>query len=130
MDYGALPKANIKAQKKFVAGFGNVDGTSTYADTFNGRGGIDFYRQQAEVKKQTLEYKRQQQRGTLMESSAPFKGESNAHREFKTPVMDTKVQKQLPFDMVSFPSSDFAVVRAPRRAQGGDSDIRGQESIH
>lgn len=82
VNYGALPKANIKAQKKFVAGFGNVDGTSTYADTFNCSGGVDFYRKQAEIKKQTLEYKRQQQRGTLMESSAPFKGESMAHREF------------------------------------------------
>jgi len=51
-DFGALPKANIKAQKKFVAGFGSIDGTSTYKDTFM-RGGEDIYKKVSDEKKRT-----------------------------------------------------------------------------
>lgn len=82
-DYGSLPKANLKAQKKFVAGFGNVDGISTYKDTFNGT--VDeFYRKAAEEKLRIQDYKRQQQRGNLApQQPATFKGESIAHREFQ-----------------------------------------------
>lgn len=84
-DYGSLPKANLKAQKKFVAGFGDFDGISTYKDTFNGT--VDeFYRKAAEEKQRIKDYKRQQQRGNLApQQPAPFKGESMAHREFREP---------------------------------------------
>ncbi len=64
-DYGALPKANLKEQKKFVAGFGDFDGISTYKDTFNHSGADDFYRKAAEEKLKVKDYKRQQQRGNL-----------------------------------------------------------------
>lgn len=43
-DYGSLPKANLKEQKKFVAGFGEFDGISTYKDTFNHSGAENFYK--------------------------------------------------------------------------------------
>lgn len=43
-NYGTLPKANIKEQKKFTAGFGDFDGISTYNGTFNGPGADSFYK--------------------------------------------------------------------------------------
>lgn len=101
-DFGALPKANLKAQKKFVAGFGNVNGLSTYANTFIGGGPEDLYKKIAEERRRVKQYAKQQDRGNLApEMPVPFKGESAAQREFKKPEDAGHVVKQVPFNMVS-----------------------------
>ena len=76
-NYGALPKANIKEQKKFTAGFGDFDGISTYNARFNGSGAEAHHKAQAEEKQKVKEYGIRQQRGNLTnapDQQAPFKG--------------------------------------------------------
>lgn len=101
-DFGALPKANIKEQKKFVAGFGNVDGVSTYQDVFNRSKEINP--NAAEEKERLIAQKKHHQKGNLAPSSpVPFKGESFSHGAHAKPTNATGVQKHVPFDMVSLP---------------------------
>lgn len=100
-NYGALPKANIKEQKKFTAGFGDFDGISTYNGTFNGPSADNFYKQQIEEKQRVKEYKLRQNKGSLSsDQPVPFKGVSSAHRDFNQKKAGY-VDKVLPYDMVS-----------------------------
>jgi hypothetical protein len=117
-DFGVLPPANKKAQKKFVAGFGNVDGHSTYQETFNSQKDADFYRKMAEEKQHVQAAKRQHQRGQLaVDTPHPFQGESQSHSTYAKPAAQERVVKHLPFNMVSFLRCDSVALCTTRRVE-------------
>ena len=100
-DYGSLPKANIKAQKKFTAGFGEFDGLSSYNISFNNAGAESLYSKALEEKKRVKEYGRKQVKGGLApDKPHPFKGESRARYDYGSSKNTKPVEKVVPFDLV------------------------------
>lgn len=99
--YGKLPEANKRPGKPFAPGYGKVDGSSSYQNTFSGAPD-EKYRETAKLEKVRVKaYQKQQVRGTLNPSvPLPFKGVSTAQKEFVNRKNEV-VEKVLPFNMVS-----------------------------
>lgn len=58
--YGGIPEANKMAQKKFVAGYGDMKGAkSSYGQTFSAEGQAKHYNELREEKSRVKDYKAQ-----------------------------------------------------------------------
>lgn len=122
--YGNLPEANKRPSKPFAPGYGRVDQTSSYQQTFMG-GPDEKYRETAKLEKQRVKaYQRQQVRGNLNPSvPLPFKGQSTAQKEFMNRKA-TNVEKVLPFDMLVVPHGMSMPTRSEARSKFNEKPMR------